>query len=121
MKKESFVERLIKHLKGGDDAKISRFAAKEEKYLTSQISKKLEVIENLEEKIGDQKETLNDIIEHIDIHALTNTESIEEYCRTYTMKVQSQLENIEALEDEVKDVTSQIDILRKIKTLTIGE
>jgi hypothetical protein len=121
MKKESLLERIMKAIKGGDEAKVSRFVAKQEKYLTGQINKKFEVIENLEEKIGDQRETLNDIIEHIDVHSLQNTESIEDYCRIYTMKVQAQLEKIEAMEEQVTDVTKQIEILRKIKTLTIGE
>lgn len=121
MKKESFVERLIKHLKGGEDAKISRFAVKEEKYLNNQIAKKLDAVEHLEEKIGDQKEILTDMIEHIDVHALTNTETIEDYCKIYTTKIADQLAKIENLEEEVSSITSQIEILRKIKDLTIGE
>lgn len=106
MKKQTLASRVLAFLKGGDEAKVARFESKLEKYFKKQVTMREESISNLEEKIADAKEELNETVVNVDVNRINSTDEAESYVVVYLRAVQ-------AKEAVVADFQEQIDTLKK--------
>lgn len=115
MKKQTLVDRVLSVLQGGDKAKISRFETKLTKYFSKQISMRRDKIENLQEKIDDAKETLNEAVLNVDLDAINGADGAEGYCSVYVSNLDNKLKVIESLETEIEDLQEEIERFEKIQ------
>ncbi len=116
--KKSFVDRILAKLQGGDQSNLERFYDKLEKFFKSQIRIKREKIETIEDRIKDQLGDVQETILNIDVNSLKKGQDADDYCPTYVAAVdksrkaveKSKLE-IEAIEDEIKDLEANRDLI----------
>lgn len=121
MQKRTLVERVIAFLKGGDEAKLSRFDSKLSKYLDKQILMRKESIETLREKVIDANESVNDFILQVDTQSLNHTDSIDRYVVTYIKEVSAKLVIVEGLEADIKVQEEEIARFEKMGRLIYPE
>lgn len=107
-KSQSFVERVISLIKGGDETKIRRFHSKVVKFLEKQIAACKADNDNLSEKIADAQEQLDDTLVSVKMDDIKTTDDANAHVEPYIRKVQSCLDAISALEEEQEDNNEQI-------------
>lgn len=115
MSKRSLASKVLAYLKGGDEAKLVRFESKLEKFFKKQIEMRKENITNLEEKIADAKEHLNEMILSVDLGKVNSTDSAEGYVPDYVETLQAQQEVITDLEFEITTLKEEITSLENLK------
>lgn len=108
-KQKSFVEKVLELLKGGDEAKITRFHKRVIKSNTRQINSRQEQLNTLEEKLEDSKEGLQDFILNIDISRIKTVEDVDSYISAYTNQYISLSSDIEDIEDEMETKRKEIE------------
>jgi cell division protein FtsB len=121
MKKSTLVNRIMGFLKGGDEAKVTRFETKLGKYFSKQIAMRNEKIENLKDKIVDQEEAMNDSVVNIDLEKINQTDGAESYCSSYVSKISQHVSNIEAYQAEIDVYKAEIARLEKVEATVYGE
>ncbi len=113
MKKQSLTERVLNFLKGGDSAKLSRFESKLDKYFTKQVAMRQESISNLEEKIVDAKEELNETVVNVDLERINSTDQAEGYVVSYLRNVQAKEAVVDGLQEQIDTLNAEIKALEK--------
>lgn len=108
MKKQTLASRVLAFLKGGDEAKLSRFESKLDKYFTRQIAMRKDEIETLEEKVVDATEELNETVVNVDVDRINSTEGAESYVVTYVERVQEKQEVVDGLKAQIEDLKAEI-------------
>lgn len=108
MKKQTLASRVLAFLKGGDEAKLSRFESKLDKYFTKQIAMRKDKIETLEEKVVDATEELNETVVNVDVDRINSTEGAESYVVTYVQRVQEKQEVVDDLKAQIEDLKAEI-------------
>jgi hypothetical protein len=108
MKKSNLKDRVLAFLKGGDEAKLTRFEGKLDKHLAKQISMREDQIETLEEKIVDAKEDLNETILNVNPDSVNTTEGAESYCVTYLKQVRAKRNVILGYENQIAALQEEI-------------
>lgn len=108
MKKSNLKDRVLAFLKGGDEAKLTRFEGKLDKHLAKQISMREDQIETLEEKIVDAKEDLNETILNVNPDSVNTTEGAENYCVTYLKQVRAKRNVILGYENQITALQEEI-------------
>jgi len=121
MKKQSFVEKVLAFVKGGDDAKLTRFSGKLEKYYTNQIKMRQDKIDSLTDRIDDANEALEETIVNVDLDAVNKTESAESYCVIYSRKVAEAKAKVDNLTEEVEQLEKEITELQALRDLVFGK
>lgn len=121
MEKTTLVSRVLAFLKGGDEAKLTRFSTKLEKYFSKQISMREEEIENLKEKITDAQEEMGEKVLNVDIERITSTDNTENYVVDYVEKVAECSEKIADLEKNITYLQEEITTLRRIAVIIFPE
>lgn len=111
-KSQSFISKVLAFVKGGDDAKLSRFSTKLEKYYNNQIKMRQDRIESLVDKITDAEEVLNETILNVDLEMLNKTESTESYCAIYSKKVAEARASVLSLKEQINEVQEEIKELK---------
>ena len=106
MKKVTLTERLLAVLKGGTDAKFTRFEAKLEKKINKDIATRKDAIASLKEKQDDANEALNDAVLNVEPSSIETSEGAEAYTITY-------LRNVRAKRNVVKELQNQIDAIQE--------
>lgn len=114
MKHQTFVQKVVAYLKGGDEAKLARFEGKVTKHLKRQISMREDEIETLKDRIEDARETMAEAVVNIDVEKINGTDASEDYAVTYVEKVAGALEVIKDLEEEVADLEDEIVLLKEV-------
>jgi Mg2+ and Co2+ transporter CorA len=120
MKKTTFVDQVLAVLKGGDEAKITRFSAKLEKYLDKQIAIRRDGIETLMDKKADAEEALRDAVLNVDTHRINSTDGVEAYCASYTSIIDQKLNVIDSLEEQMEHLADEIEKFETIKSSVFG-
>lgn len=115
MKKVSLVSRALVFLKGGDEAKLIRFESKLEKYFIKQIALRKEQISNLQDKIADAYEAVDEAVVTVAADRIKDTDTAEAYCKTYVQAVESKIDAVEVLESQIEAVEKEIAKLEKIQ------
>ena len=64
----NFVAKVIAFVKGGDEGKIKRFAAKAVKFFKKQVSIRADEIEDLNERIVDLTEKYDDLLVNVSFY-----------------------------------------------------
>lgn len=113
MKKQTLASRVLAFLKGGDEAKLSRFESKLEKYFAKQIAMRNEAISNLEEKIVDAKEELNETVVNVETERISSTDLAESYVVTYLRNVQAKEAVVDGLQEQIDTLKAEIAALEK--------
>ena len=107
--KLGFVAMVIAALKGGDEAKLSRFHGKTVKELKNQIRlRNLEIEENVE-KIVDLQEEYDNALINIDFDAISTTEKANRYTEQYLEKMFNYEERLVDLADINEELAETID------------
>jgi phage shock protein A len=120
IKPQSFVSKVLAFVKGGDDAKLSRFSTKLEKYYNNQIKMRQDKIESLIDKISDADEALNETILNVDLDQINKTESTESYCAIYSRKVAEARAVVVNLKKEVEELEEEIKELKLLSETIFG-
>lgn len=115
MIKQSLKDRVLAFLKGGDEAKLSRFEGKLGKYLDKQISMRKESIETLKEKIVDANEVMGEAVINVDASRIGNTDSTETYVSSYVRNISEKLAVVEQLEADIKKQEEEIARFEKLR------
>lgn len=115
MIKQSLKDRVLAFLKGGDEAKLSRFEGKLGKYLDKQISMRKESIETLKEKIVDANEVMGEAVINVDASRIGNTDSTETYVSSYVRNISEELTIVEQLEADIKKQEEEIARFEKLR------
>lgn len=113
MKKQSLTDRVLAFLKGGDQAKLSRFESKLEKYFKKQIAMREEDISNLKEKIADATEELNETVVNVDLEKINSTDQAEDYVVTYIRNIQDREAVVAELQEAIDSLKAEIKALQK--------
>jgi prefoldin subunit 5 len=113
MKKQTLASRVLAFLKGGDEAKVARFESKLEKYFKKQIAMREESISNLEEKIADAKEELNETVVNVDVNRINSTDEAEGYVVVYLRSVQAKEAVVNGLQEQIDTLKEEIKALEK--------
>lgn len=120
MKKQTLSTRVLAFLKGGDEAKVSKFEAKLSKEYAAQIKAKEEAIAKLEERIEDAEEVLNETILNVDVTCINNTDSAESYVVIYMRKVRTKRNVIKEYQNDIADIQTEIDELKADQEAVYG-
>lgn len=121
MKKQTLSTRVLAFLKGGDEAKVSKFEAKLSKEYAAQIKAKEEAIAKLEERIEDAEEVLNETILNVDVTCINNTDSAESYVVIYMRKVRTKRNVIKEYQNQITDIQTEIDELKADQDAVYGQ
>lgn len=113
MKKQTLASRVLAFLKGGDEAKLARFESKLEKYFKKQVDMRNEAISNLEEKIADATEELNETVVNVNPESINSTDQAENYVVTYLRGVQAKEAVIASLQEKIDTLKAEIASLEK--------
>lgn len=118
MKSQTLVQRWASYLKGGDEAKMARFAAKLARYIKDQISIRERKIEDLQDKLdNDIEDNLNQVIDSLDMNKLATAEQMDEYVRVYVTAVNNASIKGETIELEIANLKEEIANYNKIEKL----
>ena len=120
MKKQTLSTRVLAFLKGGDEAKVSKFEAKLSKEYAAQIKAKEEAIAKLEERIEDAEEVLNETILNVDVTRINNTDSAESYVAIYMRNVRTKRNVIKEYQNDIADIQTEIDELKADQEAVYG-
>ena len=120
MKKQTLSTRVLAFLKGGDEAKVSKFEAKLSKEYAAQIKAKEEAIAKLEERIEDAEEVLNETILNVDVTRINNTDSAESYVAIYMRNVRTKRNVIKEYQNDIADIQTEIDELKADQETVYG-
>lgn len=115
MKKVSLVSRALAFVQGGDEAKLTRFESKLQKFFRKQKSMREEQITNLREKIADAYETVNETVVSVAADRIKDTDSAEFYCATYVKSVEAKLDAVDALQTQIDTLEAEIAKFDKIE------
>ena len=121
MKKSTLVIRIMGFLKGGDEAKVTRFETKLGKYFSKQIAMRNEKIESLKDKIVDQEEAMTDSVVNIDLERINQTDGAESYCSSYVSRISEHVTKIEAYQAEIDVCKAEIARFEKVEATVYGE
>lgn len=121
MKKVTLATRILAVLKGGDEAKLSRFEAKLEKFYDKQISKRKDAMESLRDSLVDAQDSLQETVLSVDLEKIATSTGAEDYCPAYTKQVEAKIEAIEAIEAKIDVLQQEIDRLTTIKDAVFSE
>lgn len=121
MKKVTLVTRAIAFLKGGDEAKLTRFESKLEKYFKSQIDICNKEIEILNDKLTDAKEELSDYIPNIDIDRIGKADGLESYVKDYVGGLNNLQNVIQELENKIESKKDEIERFNTLQGLVYSE
>lgn len=114
MSKVNFAQRVIDFLKGGEEAKISRFHKKALKHLNDQIKLREDAIDELKEKSADLREEYDEAVYNIDLDSIKSTEDIKMYVESYTDKLFNYELRIKELEDAIEERQLEIDYHKRL-------
>jgi hypothetical protein len=120
-KSQTLATRALAFLKGGDEAKLSRFESKLGKYFVAQIAIRTAEIEKLTEKLDDLKEVIDEAIPNVNLDKISQSETLEAYIPQYVALLNVRLEEAEALEAQIEVQQAEVTRLNKIQTLIYGE
>lgn len=112
--KKGLVSKIMALLKIGDEGKLIRFESKLEKYLNKQITSFRDEMDNIDEKIVDAKEALNDAVLSVNTDSIQSADSVESYCVTYSNSLLRKLDEIDKLQDRRDEVKAK---LEKVQSL----
>jgi len=115
MKKVSLVSRALAFVQGGDEAKLTRFESKLQKFFRKQKAMREEQITNLREKIADAYETVNETVVSVAADRIKDTDSAESYCTVYVKAVEAKLDAVEALQSQIDTLEAEIAKFDKIE------
>lgn len=115
MKKVSLVSRALAFVKGGDEAKLTRFEGKLQKFFRKQKSMREEQITNLREKIADAYETVTETVISVAADRIKDTDSAESYCAVYIKAVEAKLDIVDSLQDQIDTLEAEIAKFNKIE------
>lgn len=111
MLKQNFVQRVIAALKGGDEAKMSRFSTKLSRFIEKQIAMRTDSIATLKDKMIDAEEALQEAVVNVDLSSVNSTEGQESYCSIYFKRIsdlrkasESLAKQITVLEEEIANI-----------------
>jgi len=121
VQKNTLVTKVMAFLKGGDEAKVSRFSGKLEKYIDKQIAIRKEAIETINEKIIDAQETVTEAVTNIEVSEIQTAEKVETYCETYVSNLDNKLSVISELEEQIEEIEGQVSRLEELKKTIFGE
>ena len=116
MKKQSLASRVLAFFKGGDEAKLARFESKLQKYFKKQFDMRKENISNLEEKIADAKEELDETVVNVDLSRINSTDEAEGYVVSYLRAVQAKEAVVDGLQDQIDTLNKEIEALEKTQS-----
>jgi len=120
MKKQTLSTRVLAFLKGGDEAKVSKFEAKLSKEYTAQIKAKQEAITKLEERIEDAEEVLNETILNVDTTCINNTDAAESYVAIYMRNVRKKRNIIKEYQNDIAAIQEEIEELKADQEAVYG-
>lgn len=121
MERQSLAKRIMAILSGGDEAKLSRFESKLNKYFERQIQMRRDSIETLKEKIVDAKDALGETITNVSVDQMTGTDNTERYVPNYVDAVSKKLDVITRLEADIKTQEEEIAHFEKLKAVIYPE
>jgi len=120
IKKESFASRVLAFVKGGDEAKLSRFSVKLQKYYNNQIKARQDKIESLTDQVDDAQEALNEVILNVDLDRVNKTEGAESYCADYSRVVANAKRKVDELNTQIENLNEEITELEELQGLIFG-
>lgn len=116
MKKQTLKDKILAFLKGGDEAKISRFEVQIEKFIDNQIDLRHLQIADLEERLEDQEQNTQEAITNVDVNKIQTIESTKAYCEVYLKKLLDTYLEHEKTNDEIEKLQTEIMNLTDVKT-----
>lgn len=117
MSKKTLTEKVLAFLKGGDEAKLTRFENKLEKYFDKQIKTRQDNISSLQDKLVDATEELDETVLNVDLDKVNKTESAEDYCSVYVRAVKEKQDVINNLNAEIEILEEEIETLNTLKEI----
>jgi hypothetical protein len=121
MKKVTLATRILAVLKGGDEAKLTRFESKLEKFYEKQIAKRKDAMESLRDSLVDAQDALQETVVSVDLDRIATSTGAEDYCASYTKQVEAKMETIDTLEDKIKSLQDEIDHFIAIKNVVFTQ
>lgn len=112
---ESFIDRVLSFLKGGDEEKLKRFQRKANKYAESQIEAFTRKIEDLDDTMTDVQDRLNETIVNIDMDRIQSTDETKGYISDYfdrVSKIENEIEKVQAAKEECLEQIKKYEKIR---------
>lgn len=100
--KKNFVQRVLAHLKGGEEAQLKRFHKKTVKYCTDQIRIRKDKIEEIGEKLEDKQEEYADALLDIAEDKIKSVDVVIGYVPDYVGKMFAYHGHMDSLKAEIK-------------------
>jgi predicted nucleic acid-binding Zn-ribbon protein len=104
----TFVQKVLAIIKGGDEAKLIRFESRFNSHVEKQINIRKDEIKDLEDKLVDSKQDLDDAIVSVDFSEIQDTESTKRYCSEYLQSLLRKQDSITSLQDQIADKKEEI-------------
>lgn len=114
---KTFVAKVLDFLKGGDEAKVSRFHRLARKHAQTQIRLFEEEIEKLEDQLADRQEELQESVLSIDLEAISTSTNARDYIPEYFKKIRAMKVSINDIEEKIESQKKQIDNYKEVLTL----
>lgn len=108
--KQTFVQRIMSRLQGGDEAKVSKFQKDVKKFLERQVKEIVDQKEELVDKLADRKDELEDAVLDVNINRIKTTEDRKAYIEEY-------IDLLESKEEKIRDIEKSLVTLDKLLKL----
>tara|TARA_R100001086_G_scaffold208436_1_gene124220 strand:- start:715 stop:1083 length:369 start_codon:yes stop_codon:yes gene_type:complete len=117
----NFVQKVLEHLKGGDEAKVNRFFKRVIKYLDDQVEIRKREIEDINDKFIDIRDRENDAIYNLDVEELKSVDTTKEYIKKYVDNIVEIKREITEEKEEIKIKEQEIVYFSELKAKLVED
>ena len=117
VKSTSWVERVMSRLKGGDEAKLSKFHKEYIKANNKQVGIREDEISDLEEKLEELNDQQAELVETIDFEKVATIASRKHYVDSFRTQQIAQIQEIDAIEEQISEKEEEIVMYEKLNAL----
>ena len=121
MNKPTFVSKVMTFLKGGDEAKLNRFADKLVKKIAKDISIRQDAISSIKDEITDAEEALTEVVNHVSVDRIAKTGNAEDYVADYLRDVINARQDVTNLQSSITNLEEEIKVLEQAQVDIFGE
>lgn len=121
MKTTNFVSSVLAFHKGGDEAKVTRFADRYIKANNKQISIRKDEIGDIKEAIDDLDEKTREDLISVNLDSIKTSDNIDSYINVYRSTQLSNLRAKTSLEARVAELEAEIVEFEALNAMLTGE
>lgn len=112
---KNFVDRVLQAIKGGDEAKVSKFHSITLKELDKQIRVRKDEIERIEDNMGDKEQSIEEYLVNLDMEKIGTAEKARAYTPQYIQRYMSLMDELQDMQEQKATKEKEIERFESMK------